>query len=282
MAGLLEDPLTTPAFQFYPDEWLASTAITLMCAAQEGAYIRLLCHCWNDPSCSIPDDDESLAILSRLGSAWAELGDRVRRCFVASSTPGRLVNVRLLKEREKQEAWRKKSAKGAASTNNRRRVSSVQTAKASPTSEPCRPNGDRQTPALQSAVCTLQTVVIETPKAPKGAGESKSTKGKRPAVGSTYPPAFEAFWKAFPRKQAKPEAWMRWVSNKIPEQPELLPKILAAIEQQSKSPQWTKDGGQFIPRASTWLNRHQWDDVALVAKAPAESMADGSSGWEKL
>jgi hypothetical protein len=34
-----------PAFQFYPSDWLASMAIMLMTPAEEGAYVRLLCHC---------------------------------------------------------------------------------------------------------------------------------------------------------------------------------------------------------------------------------------------
>jgi hypothetical protein len=56
-----------PAFQFYPDDWLSSPKISTMTPAEEGAYIRLLAYTWNDPDCTIPNDDASLAILSRLG-----------------------------------------------------------------------------------------------------------------------------------------------------------------------------------------------------------------------
>ena len=51
----------SPAFQFYPNDWLSSQNITLMTPAEEGAYIRLLCYAWADPDCSIPNDDEILA-----------------------------------------------------------------------------------------------------------------------------------------------------------------------------------------------------------------------------
>src|SRR5262249_53485961 len=96
-------PNKAPAFQFYANDWLSSPRIMLMSAAQEGAYIRLLCIAWNDPDCSLPDDDEQLAILSRLGEGWFNGGSTlVRKCFNQHpEKPGRLVNLRLLEEREK-------------------------------------------------------------------------------------------------------------------------------------------------------------------------------------
>ena len=36
----------SPAFQFYPNDWLSSPRITMMSPAEEGAYIRLLCYDW--------------------------------------------------------------------------------------------------------------------------------------------------------------------------------------------------------------------------------------------
>src|ERR1700730_13618180 len=102
--------MKTPAFQFYPAEWLSSAKVTLMTPAEEGAYIRLLCHCWGDPDCSIPDDDDELAVLSRLGEQWLKgSSTKLRRCFESHpDIPGRLINTRLLKERVKQANWRAK------------------------------------------------------------------------------------------------------------------------------------------------------------------------------
>lgn len=104
----------SPAFQFYVNDWLSSSHIMLMTPAQEGAYIRLLCIAWNDPDCSIPDDDSQLAILSRLGEGWLNGGSLlVRKCFEPHpNKPGRLVNLRLLEERKKQQEWREKSKAG--------------------------------------------------------------------------------------------------------------------------------------------------------------------------
>jgi hypothetical protein len=51
-----------------------------MTPAEEGAYIRLLGYDWmND---GLPDNDEQLAALSRLGEGWFKgSGTRLRECF---------------------------------------------------------------------------------------------------------------------------------------------------------------------------------------------------------
>ncbi len=114
--------MKSPAFQFYPGDWLSSPKVLLMTPAQEGAYIRLLCYAWSDEHCSIPDNDEELAVLSRLGEGWLKGGStsgqaRIKSCFNRHPTiAGRLVNMRLLAEREKQEQWREKSQKGGTNS----------------------------------------------------------------------------------------------------------------------------------------------------------------------
>lgn len=121
----------SPAFQFYPDDWLSSRKIALMTAEQEGAYIRLLCYAWSDPDCSIPDDDTQLASLSRLGSRWESVKDLVRSCFRSDSKkPGRLINKRLVAEKKKQREFSKqrreaglKSGVSRRSATNKRSTS---------------------------------------------------------------------------------------------------------------------------------------------------------------
>lgn len=101
----------SPAFQFYPSDWLSSSKVNLMTPAEEGAYIRLLAYEWQEDDCGLPDDDKALSQLSRLGEEWFNGGSRVlRACFKAKGN--RLYNERLLAEREKQSAWREKSRLG--------------------------------------------------------------------------------------------------------------------------------------------------------------------------
>lgn len=99
-----------PAFQFYPDAWLSSTSIALMSLAETGAFLNLLCHAWMAEDCGLPDDDEQLAILSRLGKQWPKSSKRLRDKFEVIGD--RLFNPRLVEERVKQQEWKRKSAEG--------------------------------------------------------------------------------------------------------------------------------------------------------------------------
>jgi len=91
-----------------------------MTPAQEGAYIRLLAHAWNSYDCAIPDDDRALAVLSRLGAEWESSKEIVRSCF-RQAKDGRLVNERLLAEKQKQLRFRKAmSNAGKASAAKRK------------------------------------------------------------------------------------------------------------------------------------------------------------------
>ena len=101
----------SPAFQFYPQDWLSSPRITMMTLEEEGAYIRLLCFDWmND---GIPDDEQSFLSLSGLNKR----STNVQQCFIEHPTkPNYITNERLLVERNKQLNRRKKcSEAGKAS-----------------------------------------------------------------------------------------------------------------------------------------------------------------------
>lgn len=71
-----------------------------------------------------------------------------------------------------------------------------------------------------------------------------------------YPPEFERFWNAYPRKVGKGAALRAW-KNQRRFRPET-DEVIAAIEQHRQSTQWQEP--QFIPHPATWLNRHGWDD----------------------
>jgi hypothetical protein len=71
---------------------------------------------------------------------------------------------------------------------------------------------------------------------------------------------FERFWTAFPRKAGKGAAEKAWAKCGLSEVD--LDRVLSAIQAQSKSEQWRKDAGQFIPHPATWLNQRRWEDEA--------------------
>lgn len=68
---------------------------------------------------------------------------------------------------------------------------------------------------------------------------------------------FEAFWKAYPKKQSRFDAEHAFAEVRAAEH---LPAILSAIQSQRKSEQWQADKGRFIPLPATWLRDGRWND----------------------
>lgn len=69
---------------------------------------------------------------------------------------------------------------------------------------------------------------------------------------------FDDFWLAYPKKQSKQQALTAW--TKLDPDDDLQSTILSALDMQSTSDQWQRDGGQYIPLASSWLNQQRWED----------------------
>lgn len=90
-----------------------------------------------------------------------------------------------------------------------------------------------------------------TPQPPTGGRQRRSDAGDEPE-------GFGEFWSAYPRKVGKDAARKAFAKRKP--DPELLAKMLAAVAIQAKSTQWQRDGGQYIPHPSTWLNEGRWND----------------------
>ena len=77
---------------------------------------------------------------------------------------------------------------------------------------------------------------------------------KEPKI-TVYSPDFLAFWQRYPRKTGKGAAFRSWKIHRPP-----LNACLKAIAWQEKTDQWTRDGGQYIPHPSTWINQERWLD----------------------
>lgn len=126
--------MKAPSFPLYVNNWIASRRILAMTPEQEGGYIHLLCHAWNSPDCSVPDDDEMLAVLSRLGDKWATVGGKIRACFYKNEN-GNLVNERLLKCWNENKAYRERQAKDGMAGAKARYGSAMATLKQPHSSE---------------------------------------------------------------------------------------------------------------------------------------------------
>lgn len=113
------------------------------------------------------------------------------------------------------------------------------------------------------------------PPLPGEVGCTNTQRRKKPS--EVVNERFERFWSSYPRKQSKINA--RKAFEKINPSEELLGKMLSAIEEASKSYQWTKDAGQFIPLPATWLNQGRWEDEMLVNTGQAHQSSSGGIDW---
>lgn len=66
---------------------------------------------------------------------------------------------------------------------------------------------------------------------------------------------FDAFWKAYPKKQGKGYAEKAWREMKPP-----LDQVLEALDKQKRSAEWKKDNGQYIPYPAKWLKGKYWEN----------------------
>lgn len=96
----------SPAFQFYPSDFLSDKNTMLMSAEEIGMYMLLMCVCWKEGS--LPDDMEEMAVLSRANSTDFEesWNKRISKCFVREGDEW--IHPRLEKERRKQHKYRQK------------------------------------------------------------------------------------------------------------------------------------------------------------------------------
>ncbi len=77
--------------------------------------------------------------------------------------------------------------------------------------------------------------------------------------------AFEVFWKLYPNKKSKKDARKAW--EKLKPSIELRQTLMTSLASHRVSRDWTKDDGQYVPMASTWLNGERWTDVLKPASS---------------
>jgi hypothetical protein len=87
---------------------------------------------------------------------------------------------------------------------------------------------------------------------------------------------FGRFWDVYPKKRKRGDAEKAWKAAHINGH---LGEILAAIEKQKRSKDWTKEGGQFIPYPASWIRARGWEDEIEEQAETRERMPwDGAVG----
>ena len=86
---------------------------------------------------------------------------------------------------------------------------------------------------------------------------------------------FEKFWSCYPRKAGKQNA--RKVFKKL--RNVRIEELINAVSAQSRTRQWTDEGGRFIPYPATWLNQRRWEDEPEIQ---ASEMSGSKYGIEDV
>ncbi len=243
----------SPAFQFYPQDYLADPNVAEMTLEEQGAYIRLICYAWI--AGSIPADPERCARLVGNGCSIS-VATNVQRAFNEPSTdPQRLLHKRVEKERQKQAIRREQTA-----------------------------SAGRKSAAKRSATRELSTGLNKrSTNGQRKVNPSSSSSDEDVCVSNSesHVVQFENFWSICPRKTAKGSARKAWVKAIKLAQPKT---IIEAMETYAKS--MAGKDPQYIAHPATWLNAERWLDVPECQSSKVDiydlSSPEAKSRLEKM
>ena len=222
--------MKSPAFQFYPADFLADENVSLMSNQEIGCYIKLMCYCWREGS--IPKEISKIAKLCGEDSlAMAELWLSISPCFtVAIADPSRLLHNRLEAERVKQENFRKeRSESGKKGAEAKRAAASREDSSA--LAQPIAEHIANESSSSSSLSLTSSLTSTSKPKSKPIApatrlpdnwipdyNEARFCVDTRPDLNiDQTASAFRDYWVAVPgakgRKLDWPATWRNWVRN---------------------------------------------------------------------
>lgn len=108
--------------------------------------------------------------------------------------------------------------------------------------------------------------------APRTSHSSEPVNEPKSLCSSDAMEGFDHFWKLYPNKKGKQDAAAAW--KKLNPNAELRQTLMTVLGQHSTSRDWTKDDGQYVPMASTWLNKKRYQDELKPAAKTASNYRD--------
>jgi len=236
----------SPAFQFYPKDFLTSTKVGLMSMTERGIYITLLSHCWLEGG--VPTDMGQLARLVGMKPAqFTRLWEHgpLHGCF--ENRDGLYVNPRMEDDRHKRAAYLDRQRSNGSGGGRPRVIES-----------------DR--------IKDKTSGLISHNPGEEGDEDRRSLLLREKKCDAD----FTTFWHNYPKHDGKQAALKAW--RKLNPDEDTQRVILADIDRRSRSAGWLKDAGQFIPHASTYLNQKRWEDGFVERPRLVDSTVQTLSG----
>ena len=228
--------MNMPFMKFYVRDWISDPELRMVSLAARGLWIECLCYMHQAKRrgyLETPNGNPiSVECLSRLSGTFEHTLKGAMDELLEHGIPGVCPDTGI---------W-----------YSRRMV------KESHKSELCSQAGKRGgNPTLKSEESEIRDQIPDTTKSLKG-NIKKTLKGA-----NEYSADFLTFWDSYPRKVNKGKAYQAWCKRNG-----ALPKvevIVAAVRAQCGTTDWKKEGGQFIPHPSSWLNAAGWEnDIASM------------------
>lgn len=88
---------------------------------------------------------------------------------------------------------------------------------------------------------------------------------------------FEDFWNVYPRKVGKTQARKAFAQAAVRQDPQRIVEAAYALRDDPNLPP-----KQFIPHASTWLNRDGWDDEPYPEQRDSRTNAEKAMDWVRF
>jgi hypothetical protein len=122
---------------------------------------------------------------------------------------------------------------------------------------------------------------INTPLTPKGEdGCPKDffpkTSEKKPKSDEPESESFIRFWTSWPshfRKENRNGCLKHWRSANLDAE---VGAILSGLDAAKRSPEWAKEGGQYIPHPLVWLHQRRWEPFMSIQQPLSTSRPPGS------
>lgn len=242
-----------PAFQFYPSDWqrdLDDQDLEI-----EGAWIRICCRLWWSETRGEATKPirEWARILRKTEKKTTEILKILLEKGIASGSVLDNQMVNLISRRMVRDSKISQIRKQVGRLGGNPGLIKIQE------------NLDNQNSSKSASLLLHSSSSSSTSK------NNPPTPRKR---GMVYADDFLSFWASYPRKVGKDAAYRVW--KRLNGTRPALAALVSAIESQTQSDQWQKEGGQFIPHPATWLNQGRWaDDPEIKTTSATEQWLKG-------
>ncbi len=234
-----------PAFLFYSSDFLSGTM--LMSNEEVGIYIRLLC-LQHQQGHLKEEDMISIGATKKIFSKFIK------------DNKGCYYNERLEYEVNKRKAY------SESRRNNRKKKEEKETY-VKDMQNIC----NSYEKHMENENININANIIKNRDRDKrGMGEEEEE--KEPEILDIWETQFNEFYSLYPKKVKKQEV-KKWFQKNKPTN-ELFSSIMHSLEQFRASKEWQKDGGQFIPYPSTWLNQRRWEDESVEITSTGNPFLD--------